>query len=105
MKAIITQDPNHKNRLRLTGTLRCVHCDAGFLPKRGYFRLDPATTLGLTYKGAWQQFWDVWDMHKPQLKTEGLYVRKEKGEWVIHYNPQGEIKLDETITYKELWDA
>ena len=105
MKQIITQDPNHKNRLRLTGTVRWVHCDAGFLPKRGYFRLEPVPILGLTASGAWQQFWDVWDLHKPQLKAEGLYVRKEKGAWRIHYRPKGDIQLDETRTYERLWDA
>ena len=54
MKTIITLDPNHKNRLKLTGTLRWVHCDAGYLPNRGYCRLKPVATLGLSGDGAWQ---------------------------------------------------
>ena len=105
MKLIISLDPSHKNRLKLTGTLRWVHCDAGYLSTRGYYRLKPVATLGLSGDGAWQQFWDVWDMHKDQLKSEGLSVRKENATWCIFYRPQGEIQLDETITYKRLWDA
>ena len=105
MKQIITQLPKQRNRLKFTGTLRWVECDAGYLPERGYFRLKPVATLGLSGSGAWQQFWDVWEMHKPQLKREGLSVRKEKAVWVIYYRPQGDIQLDETITYQSLWDA
>ena len=105
MKTIITLDPNHKNRLKLTGTLRWVHCDAGYLPNRGYCRLKPVATLGLSGDGAWQQFWDVWNMHKSQLKSEGLSVRKENATWCIFYQQKGEIQLDTSITYKRLWDA
>lgn len=105
MKQIITQVSSHKNRLKLTGTLRWVECDAGFLPIRGYFQLKPASTGGVDNKGAWQQFWDVWDMHKSQLKGEGLSVRKEKGRWVIYYRPRkGDIKLDEKLLYSQLWE-
>ena len=102
MKQIITLDAHHKNRLKLTGTLRWVHCDAGYLSVRGYYRLKPAATLGLDSKAAWEQFWDVWEMHKAQLKREGLSVRKEKGTWCIYYRPCGEIKLDASITYERL---
>ena len=105
MKLIISLDPSHKNRLKLTGTLRSVHCDAGFLLVRGYYRLKPVATLGLSGDGAWQQFWDVWDMHKDQLKSEGLSVRKSGGGWFIFYRPRGGIKLDASITYERLWDA
>ena len=105
MKPIITRDTSQKNRLKLTGTLRWVHCDAGYLPVRGYYRLKPVSTGGLDHKGAWEQFWDVWEMHKPQLKREGLSVRKDKGTWCIFYRPLGEIKLDASITYQRLWEA
>lgn len=103
MKAIITQLPNHKNRLKLTGTLRQLECDAGYLPVRGYYQLKPASSGGLDNKGAWQQFWDVWDMHKPQLKREGLSVDKKKGRWVIYYRPPSHIQLDEKLLYSRLW--
>lgn len=104
MKPIITLDPKHKNRLKLTGTLRRLECDAGYLPVRGYFQLKPASSGGLDNKSAWEQFWDVWEMHKSQLKSEGLSVRKEKGRWVIYYRPQGEIELDEKLLYSRLWE-
>lgn len=105
MKPIITQDTTHKNRLKLTGTLCSVHCDAGYLPIRGHFRLQPTSTLELDNKAAWEQFWDVWDIHKQQLGSEGLWVRKEKGTWRIYYRPKGDIRLDEKITYERLWNA
>lgn len=101
---MITQLSDYKNRLKLTGTFRSVECEAGYLPARGYFQLKPIASLGLPGKDGWQRFWDVWEMHKPELKSEGLSVRKEKGKWVIYYQPQGDIDLDEKITYQRLSD-
>lgn len=103
MKLIITEVPKKKNRLKLTGTIRWVECDAGFLPIRGYYQLKPLAREGIDGDGAWQQFWDVWDLHKSQLKKEGLSVRKLQGEWVIYYRPQGNIKLDEKVLYAQFW--
>jgi len=100
-ETMITQLPKYKNRLKLSGTFHSVECEAGYLPARGYFQLKPIASLGLPGKGGWQRFWDVWEIHKPELKSEGLSVRKEKGKWVIYYQPQGDIKLDERILWTE----
>lgn len=97
---LITQLKSKKNRLKLTGALRIAYLDAVFLTQRGYFQLNPTPVGLLSGKGAWQQFWEVWERHKPDLKSEGLSVTKEKGKWVIHYSPpkDGSIQLDESIT-------
>ncbi|MXZ00234.1 hypothetical protein F4Y93_06140 [Candidatus Poribacteria bacterium] len=99
-RPLITQLKSKKNRLKLTGRIRVAYLDAAFLSLRGYYRLTPIRFGILTAKGAWEQFWDVWEMHKEDLKGEGLSVRKEKNKWVIHYSPPKDsgIKLDESIT-------
>ena len=91
---LITQLKEPKNRLKITGTLRFAYLDAAFLKVRGYYRLLPVGEWD-----AWQPFWDVWEMHKADLKAEGLSVRKEKGQWVIYYSPRkwSGIELDESI--------
>ncbi len=101
MNTLIQQLPKSKNRLKLKGTFRLVECEAGYLPIPGYFQLKPLASLGLPEKDGWQRFWDVWDMHKDQLKAEGLSVRKPKGKWAIYYQPQGDIHLDEKLLYRE----
>lgn len=91
---IITQIKSQRNRLKLKGSRTLIECEAGFLPQRGYFRLTP-----LKIMGGWQNFWDIWELHKKELKREGLHVTKEKGEWRIHYQPPkwSDIELDESF--------
>lgn len=100
MNRLISQVKAPKNRLKITptGRLGVVYLDAAFLKVRGYYRLIP-----IGYNDAWQHFWDVWDMYKSALKAEGLFVKKEKGIWRIHYRPLSDIKLDASITGFAVW--
>ncbi len=97
-RPLITQLTSKKNRLKITGLVRFAYLDAAFLVHRGYYRLSP--TGAITQRDAWNQFWDVWELYKPDLKAEGLSVTKEKKEWVIHYSPpkDSNICLDASIT-------
>lgn len=95
-KRLISQLKNTPNRLKLTppSHLASVYLDAAFVEKGAYFQLLPVGKWS-----PWQHFWDIWDLHKTDLKAEGLYVRKERGgTWVIRYKPQGNIELDASIT-------
>lgn len=96
-KPLITQLKEPKNRLKITGSLRFAYLDAAFLADRGSYRLLPV--CGGSAKDSWHQFWDVWDLHKSDIKKEGLWVTKERGVWVIYYRPPkwSGIELDESI--------
>lgn len=94
-KRLITQLKETPNRLKITppSHLAIIYLDAAFVERGAYFKLLPIGEWS-----PWQHFWDIWELHKTDLKAEGLYVRKEKGAWVIRYKPLKGIQLDESIT-------
>lgn len=96
-RRLITQLQDKKNRLKITGARLFAYLDAAFCPDRGSYELLPVGAC--SSKDAWDQFWDVWKTHKADIKAEGIWVKKENGQWTIYYRPpQGSgIVLDESI--------